>query len=59
MKVSDPSEERKASMAGVTTPRRGMGDPVLNKRLGSYQRPVSAHGVRNQQGGNSTLLLRL
>ena len=52
LKVSDPSEERKASMAGVTTPRRGMGDPVLNKRLGSYQRPVSAHGVRNQQGGN-------
>ena len=51
------SEERKVSMAGVTTPRRGAGDPVLNKRLGSYQRPVSAHGVRNQQGGNSTLLL--
>ena len=53
------AEERKVSavaadpMAGVTTPRRGAGDPVLNKRLGSYQRPVSAHGVRNQQGGNT------
>ena len=60
-KVIAPSEEeRKVSMAGVTTPRRGAGgDPVLNKRLGNYQRPVSAHGVRNQQGGNSTLLLQL
>lgn len=35
---------------GVTTPRRCTEDPVLNKRLGMYQRPVSAHGVRNQQG---------
>ena len=52
-------EERKDSMdsmAGVTTPRRSLCDPVLNKRLGHYQRPASAHGVRNQQGGNSTLL---
>ena len=56
------AEERKVSaaaadpMAGVTTPRRGAGDPVLNKRLGSYQRPVSAHGVRNQQGGNVNVI---
>ncbi len=34
---------------GVTTPRRSTDSPVLNKRLGIYQRPISAHGVRNQQ----------
>lgn len=40
--------------AGITTPRSSVtGEPpVLNKRLGIYQRPMSAHGVRNQQVNN-------
>lgn len=32
-----------------------MDSPVLNKRLGVYQRPVSAHGVRNQQDSTFSL----
>ena len=55
-KVTEERKDSMDSMAGVTTPRRSLCDPVLNKRLGHYQRPASAHGVRNQQGGNSTLL---
>eukprot|EP00096_Caligus_rogercresseyi_P000897 TRINITY_DN1145_c0_g1_i6.p1 TRINITY_DN1145_c0_g1~~TRINITY_DN1145_c0_g1_i6.p1 ORF type:complete len:681 (+),score=150.00 TRINITY_DN1145_c0_g1_i6:146-2188(+) len=41
---------------GVTTPR-GMGEtaPVLNARLGIYQRPMSAHGIRNQQDSTFSL----
>ena len=36
---------------GLTTPRNwGIADePIKNKKLGVYQRPLSAHGVRNQQ----------
>ncbi len=34
---------------GVTTPRKCPEPPVINKKLGIYQRPMSAHGVRNQQ----------
>ncbi len=43
-------------MLGVTTPRRSMDHtPRLNQRLGVYQRPVSAHGVRNQQDSTFSL----
>jgi len=43
--------EKQEKNFGLTTPRNwGMSEePVLNKRLGIYQRPMSAHGVRNQQ----------
>ena len=43
------------SMFGVTTPRKSMDEPILNKRLGIYQRPMSAHGVRNQQDSTFSL----
>jgi dihydropyrimidinase len=43
-------------LLGVTTPRRALQqDPTINKRLGIYQRPVSAHGVRNQQDSTFSL----
>ena len=40
---------------GMTTPRKTSEPPVLNKRLGIYQRPMSAHGVRNQQDSTFSL----
>lgn len=40
---------------GLTTPRKSSGAPVINKRLGIYQRPMSAHGVRNQQDSTFSL----
>ena len=40
---------------GMTTPRKSSEPPVLNKRLGIYQRPMSAHGVRNQQDSTFSL----
>jgi dihydropyrimidinase len=40
---------------GMTTPRKNSEPPVLNKRLGIYQRPMSAHGVRNQQDSTFSL----
>ena len=42
---------------GKTTPRSGAGEqtPVLNKSLGVYQRPMSAHGIRNQQDSTFSL----
>lgn len=43
--------EKQEKNFGLTTPRNwGLAEePVLNKRLGVYQRPMSAHGIRNQQ----------
>ena len=40
---------------GLTTPRGFKGQQVLNKQLGIYQRPLSAHGVRNQQDSTFSL----
>lgn len=40
---------------GLTTPRKSSEPPVLNKRLGIYQRPMSAHGIRNQQDSTFSL----
>ena len=42
---------------GKTTPRGGGAEqaPVLNKALGVYQRPMSAHGIRNQQDSTFSL----
>ena len=42
---------------GLTTPRGGGGisNPVLNKNLGVYQRPMSAHGIRNQNDSTFSL----
>ena len=40
---------------GLTTPRGFRGQQVLNKHLGVYQRPLSAHGVRNQQDSTFSL----
>ena len=43
---------------GKTTPRGGGGGThpaVLNKHLGVYQRPMSAHGIRNQNDSTFSL----
>ena len=42
---------------GLTTPRGGSGaqPAVLNKHLGVYQRPMSAHGIRNQNDSTFSL----
>ncbi|CAB4062104.1 unnamed protein product [Lepeophtheirus salmonis] len=41
---------------GLTTPRsHSDAAPVMNTRLGIYQRPVSAHGIRNQQDSTFSL----
>ena len=43
---------------GVTTPRGGGGGAqtaVMNKNLGVYQRPMSAHGIRNQNDSTFSL----
>jgi len=44
------------SSFGLTTPRGYSGaKEVFNKQLGIYQRPMSAHGVRNQQDSTFSL----
>ena len=48
-------EDRVDENFGLTTPRKSSEPPVLNKRLGIYQRPISAHGVRNQQDSTFSL----
>jgi dihydropyrimidinase len=40
---------------GLTTPRGYCQQEVFNKQLGIYQRPLSAHGVRNQQDSSFSL----
>jgi len=40
---------------GLTTPRGYCQQEVFNKKLGIYQRPLSAHGVRNQQDSSFSL----
>jgi len=39
----------------LTAERKSSEPPVLNKNLGVYQRPMSAHGVRNQQDSTFSL----
>lgn len=40
---------------GLTASRKNSEPPVLNKKLGIYQRPMSAHGIRNQQDSTFSL----
>jgi len=40
---------------GLTTPRGYCQQEVFNKHLGIYQRPLSAHGVRNQHDSSFSL----
>jgi len=40
---------------GKTTPRGYCAEQVFNKSLGAYQRPLSTHGVRNQQDSTFSL----
>jgi len=40
---------------GLTCPRGYRQQEVYNKQLGLYQRPLSAHGVRNQQDSSFSL----
>jgi len=42
---------------GLTTPRGGGSavSALLNKNLGVYQRPMSAHGIRNQNDSTFSL----
>ena len=59
--VDEPSEDdvdksgNNNDNFGMTTPRKSSEPPVLNKRLGVYQRPMSAHGIRNQQDSTFSL----
>lgn len=53
-----PQEETKPAEPdtfGMTTPRGYFQGQVLNKDLGIFQRPLSAHGVRNQQDSTFSL----
>jgi hypothetical protein len=40
---------------GMTTPRGYCVQKVYNKNLGAFERPMSAHGVRNQQDSTFSL----
>ena len=42
-------------MFGVTCPKGYRMQEVYNSQLGIYQRPLSAHGVRNQQDSSFSL----
>ena len=44
---------------GLTAERKSSEPPVLNKKLGIYQRPMSAHGIRNQQDSTFSLTGRI
>ncbi len=45
-----PSATKKKKFDDTESRNWGIADePIMNKRLGIYQRPLSAHGIRNQQ----------
>merc|ERR1712008_410122 len=46
---SDVGDGRSDDTFGLTAERKNSEPPVFNTKLGSYQRPMSAHGVRNKQ----------
>jgi len=48
--------EKSNSMFGVTCPRGSRMQEVYNSHLEIYQRPLSAHGVRNQQDSSFSLV---
>jgi len=52
--VDGPVNSNKGTF-GLTTPRGYCQQEVFNKQLGIYQRPLSAHGVRNQQDSSFSL----
>jgi len=53
--VDGPGSPTPAQTFGLTTPRGYCAEKVYNKSLGSFQRPISAHGVRNQQDSTFSL----
>ena len=54
---NDGKNDNASDGFGLTTPRGGGGalPAVLNKNLGVYQRPMSAHGIRNQNDSTFSL----
>ena len=52
---SDVGDGKSDDTFGLTAERKSSEPPVFNAKLGSYQRPVSAHGVRNQQDSTFSL----
>jgi len=52
---SDVGDGKLDDTFGLTAERKSSEPPVFNAKLGSYQRPVSAHGVRNQQDSTFSL----
>ena len=51
----DGPNHAQANGFGLTCPRGFRAQQVMNKQLGIYQRPLSAHGVRNQQDSSFSL----
>ena len=51
----DGPNHAEANGFGLTCPRGFRAQQVMNKQLGIYQRPLSAHGVRNQQDSSFSL----
>jgi len=51
----DGSSNGNSDGFGLTCPRGFRGQQVLNKQLGIYQRPLSAHGIRNQNDSTFSL----
>merc|ERR1712045_900294 len=51
----DGTTHAQANGFGLTCPRGFKAQQVMNKQLGIYQRPLSAHGVRNQQDSSFSL----
>jgi hypothetical protein len=52
---SDVGDGKSDDTFGLTAERKSSEPPVFNTKLGSYQRPMSAHGVRNQQDSTFSL----
>lgn len=53
--VDGPAGDNRDDSFGLTCPRGYRAQEVFNKELGIYQRPLSAHGVRNQQDSSFSL----
>ena len=52
---SDVGDGKSDDTFGLTAERKSSEPPVFNAKLGRYQRPMSAHGVRNQQDSTFSL----
>ena len=57
--AGDETDGQNDANFGLTAERKSSEPPVLNKKLGIYQRPMSAHGIRNQQDSTFSLTGRI